>query len=313
MLVSPGAIRLVASVSGKPASACSVALSHVSHGTGPPPSRVGALRDEVLELRVDAARAPAEAQREVEHVHPEVAHHADLAAVDGLALPVDRLGAVEVARVQERVLGLDRLPERPGADVLVGQQRAGEVRHLARAAREDVRPLVERGGDPAGGRQVDPERLLAHEVLARGDRLEVQLLVEVVRDREVEDVEVRVLEQPAAVVGDRRDRRDALEPAAGGLARVADRGEPRRHRVVLERGPAADRGGELTAHQAAADDPDPDRLAAAGHPSSRPLTAPTASSRSVTTTASRAPRRAWRRRGRPPSALASSRTGSRAG
>ena len=36
MFISPGAIRLVASVSGKPASAWIVALSHVSQGTGSP-------------------------------------------------------------------------------------------------------------------------------------------------------------------------------------------------------------------------------------------------------------------------------------
>ena len=79
VFVSPGAIRFVASVSGKPASACSVALSQVSqrHGLA---VRAGALLHDVLQHGVDAARPPAEPQRQVQHVHAEVGHHAELAA-----------------------------------------------------------------------------------------------------------------------------------------------------------------------------------------------------------------------------------------
>ena len=111
------------------------------------------------------------------------------------------LAAVEVARVQERVLDLDQLAERARADRLVGELRAREVRHLARAAREHVRPRVERGDDPPRRAEVDPERLLPQEVLAGRDRLEVELLVQVVRDGEVEDVERR---DPRAAPGGRR-------------------------------------------------------------------------------------------------------------
>ncbi len=89
------------------------------------------------------------------------------------------------------------------------------------------------------------------------DGVEVELLVQVVRDGEVEDVEVGVAEQLVAVVGEQAHGVDALEPRAGLGARVADGLEPRRDRVVVERGPAPDRRRQLAAHQAAADDADP--------------------------------------------------------
>src|SRR3954452_16657164 len=165
------------------------------------PARPGALAHDVLEHGVDARRAPPEPQRDVEDVHAEVGHDAELAAELRLALPVDRLAAVEVAGVQERVLGLDHLAERTRADGLVGELRAREVRHLARAAGEDARLRLERVHDAPRRRDDDPERLLAQEVLPGLDRLEVELLVEGVRDREVEDVEVGILEQRAAVAG----------------------------------------------------------------------------------------------------------------
>src|SRR5215217_3634322 len=88
VFVSPGAIRFVASVSGKPASTCSVALSHVSQRRGRAVG-AGALADDVLQHRVDTARLPAEPQRQVQHVHAEVVHHPELAAEPRLALPVD--------------------------------------------------------------------------------------------------------------------------------------------------------------------------------------------------------------------------------
>jgi hypothetical protein len=55
--------------------------------------------------------------------------------------------------------------------------------------------LLDRGDDALAGLEVDAERLLAEEVLVRRDRVEVQLLVQVVRDGEVEDVDAVVLEQ----------------------------------------------------------------------------------------------------------------------
>src|SRR3954447_5145397 len=196
--------------------------------------RAGALADDVLEHGVEALGSPTEPQREVQDVHAEVVHHTRAAAELGLALPVDRLGAVEVAGVQERVLGLDQLSQRAAADRVVREQGAREVGHLARAADEDVARL-DRLDDAAAGGEVDAERLLAQEVLAGRDRVEVELLVQVVRDREVEDVEVGVVQQMAVIVGRDAQGADAVKPGARVVARVADRLQPRRDRVVLQR------------------------------------------------------------------------------
>src|SRR5262245_29665901 len=231
--------------------------------------RVGALGDEVAEDREDALRLPAQAQREVRGVHAEVAHDADRAAVPRLALPVDRLAAIEVAGVQEVAGGLDRLAERAGRDGLVGELGTRVERHLARAPDEDP-GLVDGGADPLGGGEVDAERLLREEVLARGGRGGVELLVQMVRDREVEDLDGVVVEQVAVVGRLVRDRVDAVDPAQGPGARVGDGGEHRADGVVLEGVPAADGGGELAAHEAAPDDADTDELR--GHVPTSPWT-----------------------------------------
>ena len=80
--------------------------------------------------------------------------------------------------------------------------------------------------------------------------------MQVVRDGEVEDVEVGVLQERVAVLREDADALDAVEPGEGVPVGVAHGLEPRRHRVVGERGPAPDRRRQLAAHEAAADDPD---------------------------------------------------------
>ena len=152
-------------------------------------------------------------------------------------------------------------PSAPVRDRLVGELRAGEERHLARAAREDAGGL-DGGDDPLGGGEVDAERLLAQEVLAGRDRVEVELLVQVVRDGEVEDVDRVVLEQVAAVGRLVGDRGDAVEPAQRLGARVAHADELGHDRVVVQRAPAPDGRRQLAAHEARADDADADALAA---------------------------------------------------
>ena len=221
--------------------------------------RVGALGDEVGELGVDRPRLPSQPQRQVGDVHPEVAHDADRAAVARLALPGDRLGAIEVAGVQEVVLDVDDLAEVAPRDRLVGELRAGEERHLARAANEDA-GRIDGGDDPLGRGEVDAERLLAQEVLARGDGVEVELLVQVVGDREVEDVDGVVLEQVPAVGRLVGDRADAVEPAQRLGARVAHADELGDDRVVLQRAPAPDGRRQLAPHEPRADDAHADAL-----------------------------------------------------
>ena len=116
------------------------------------------------------------------------------------------------------------------------------------------------GHDPLGGGEIDAERLLAEEVLAGGDGVEVELLVEVVGDGEVEDVDRVVLEQVAAVGRLVGDRGDAVEPAQRLGARVAHADELRHDGVVLQRAPAPDGGRQLAAHEPRADDADADAI-----------------------------------------------------
>ena len=161
--------------------------------------------------------------------------------------------------MQEVVLDLDDLAEPALRDRLVGELRAGEERHLAGAAHEDAGGL-DRRHDPLGGGEIDAERLLAEEVLARGGRVEVELLVEVVGDGEVEDVDRVVLEQVAAVGRLVGDRGDAVEPTQRLGARVAHGDELRDDGVVLQRAPAPDGGRQLAAHEPRADDADADAI-----------------------------------------------------
>ena len=141
--------------------------------------------------------------------------------------------------------------------MLVGELGAGEVGHLARAAGEDARSASSAATIRRAGGEVDAERLLAQEVLAGRDRVEVELLVQVVRDGEVEDVEVGVLEQRAAVVGQQAHacRCARTTRSASGLVSqtASSRGVTG---WSVERRPAPDRRRQLAAHQAAADDPD---------------------------------------------------------
>ena len=66
----------------------------------------------------------------------------------------------------------------------------------------------------------------------------------------------RVASSASLVVGREPHARRCARTTRAPPGRVADRGEPRRDRVVRERRPAPDRGGQLAAHQAAADDAD---------------------------------------------------------
>ena len=195
--------------------------------------------------------------------------------------------------MQEGVLDLDQLAERAGADRVVGELGAREVGHLARAAGEDAGARSSAATIRRAGAEVDPERLLAQEVLAGRDRLEVELLVQVVRDGEVEDVEVGVLEQRAAVVGEQPHALDALEP-----------GERRPGSCRTRPRAAACTGWSSSAAQRP--------IAAA---SSRPIRPPPTIPMRATLTRRRGERlrRASRPRARPTSAPASSPPGCRAG
>ena len=196
---------------------------------------------------------PAESQRDVQHVHAQVVHHPGVTAEPALALPADRLVRVQVAGVAELVAGLDQRAERTVGnhpDRLLG---AGVERQLAGTADEHVRAGLQRGDAPAA--EIDPERLLGQDVLARRDGVQVELLVQVVPDGDVDHVEPVVGEQVAMVADLRGHGVDGVEPGQRGLVDVADAGQHRPDRVVHQRRPAGQRGRHLAAHQPTADDP----------------------------------------------------------
>ena len=116
-----------------------------------------------------------------------------------LALPVDRLVRVEVAGVQERAFDLEDAADAavasqrttawpPGKNGNSDEQRTNTSGWLATAA---MIALV--------GVEVDAERLLAEQVLAGLDDVDVQLGVQVVGHGAVDRVDVRVVEQLALV------------------------------------------------------------------------------------------------------------------
>ena len=81
--------------------------------------------------------------------------------------------------------------------------------------------------------------------------------MQVVRNGEIDDVDARVVEETAVVVGDGRDP-GLPPPLLDGGRGVGQRDHLRACRVVEQRVPPTGEGQQLPAHQAAADDPDPD-------------------------------------------------------
>ena len=106
------------------------------------------------------------------------------------------------------------------------------------------------------GRQIDAEGLLAQQVLSRIEDVDVQLLVEVVRDRAIHGVHVAALQELQMVFHGTLNRRNVpLKPCRGIRIHVADRGdfglEPEVSTQMQEPGRGA---GELPTHEPAADD-----------------------------------------------------------
>ena len=160
--------------------------------------------------------------------------------------------------MQEAVAGLDDGPERTRPHVVDRPLRPREERHLAGHAHEALGMLGDGREHRGRGIRVDTERLLGEEALACPDHIAVDLLVQVVPHRDVDDVD-RVVCKEFGVVGGRRDHRvDLAEPLERGGVDVADGGEPWANRVIDEGRPALDGRRDLATHEAAADDGDVD-------------------------------------------------------
>ena len=111
----------------------------------------------------------------------------------------------------------------------------------------------DRAVDRLVGGEVDPERLLAEQVLAGCEAGDVELLVQVMRHSAVDRLDRVVCEQLPVVGIQSRPRFEALEPREGLGARVADGRDLRTHAEVGQVDPARGGARELAAHQTAAD------------------------------------------------------------
>ena len=189
-------------------------------------------------------------------VQAQVAHHAVEAAEGHNPLPVDRLLRIEVAGVEKPGCQLDDPSQGAGIEQAAALLHGGEEGKLRRAAHEQVGPGGGRGEDRPIGRQVDPERFFAHQVLAGRDRRHIDLGVEVVRQGHVDGVDLGMGEQ-LAVIGRRQpDRIEPLgKPIAHGRTGVADRRDDGPGRRVGQVAPAGRGAGELASHQPPANDP----------------------------------------------------------
>ncbi len=223
----------------------------------------------------------------------EVAHAAVLAVESGDALPVDRLRRVEVATVEKQRPHLDRAPETALADEPRHLLAAGKERQLGRAPNEKVGMLPDLGVDGGVRREVDPERLLAEQVLPGPKTGDVDLLVEVVRHCDVDGVD-RFVREHLPVVGHKaRPRVETLVPGKNLGVRVThgDDARPRADRLQVD--PSGTGARELAAHEPATDHAERDSPLSHG--------------------GDRAPGPPRLRRGRLPSATWSSPRGRRAG
>src|SRR5439155_23150169 len=105
------------------------------HATAP----IGTFRVDFLELGKDALWPPAQSERNVNHVHSKVTHHADFTAELRLPFPVDRLGGIEVARMPKTGVNLQQLAELARARRLQSALCPRQKRKFRTATNESLR------------------------------------------------------------------------------------------------------------------------------------------------------------------------------
>jgi hypothetical protein len=181
-------------------------------------------------------------------VQPEIAHAAVLAVELRLPLPVDRLARVEVARVQEERAHLQHPAEPPLGDPARDLLPTREERELRGAADEQLRMGRDRLVDPLVRAQVDSERLLAQQMLPRVQAGDVHLLVEVVRDRNVDGLHGVVCQQLAIVRDQARRRPEPFVPREDRRVHIAHGDDLRAGVEVGQVQPARCRARRLAPH-----------------------------------------------------------------
>jgi len=116
---------------------------------------------------------------------------------------------------------LDRAPEATLADEPRHLLAAGIKGKLGRAPDEQFGMRGDLGVDRCVGREVDPERLLAEQVLAGAQARDVDLLVQVVRHCDVDGLDRVVLEHLPVVRHEAWPRVETLVPGEDVGTRVA--------------------------------------------------------------------------------------------
>ena len=214
---------------------------------------VGALGVAFLQLSKNALRFPAEAERDMDGVHAEVAHHADLAAGGGLAFPVGGLVGVEVAAVEETGMDFQHAAQLASAHEFNGLLCAGGEGEFRTHAHEAAAGLGGVRDAPCCG-EVNAEGFFGKQILSGSKHVAVNLLVQMMRHGDIDGVDILAREQFAMVGGSQLHGGHLGKPLEQIIAQVAHGHQFRTHRHVREGKPSSETGSRLAPHQAAAND-----------------------------------------------------------
>ena len=210
-----------------------------------------------LKLGEESGRFPSKAQRKVASVHAEVVENAAFAASRVEAFPVGCFGGIEIAAVMEAGDDFEDATDFTGASNFEGTLCSGEERHFRTAAHEAT-ALVNFFDNAVCGRKIDAEGLFGEEIFAGVQDVEVDFLVEIVRNGGVDDIDLRVGEE-CVVVGDfLRAARNDVKPGQDVGIQIGDRDEDWLNRDLGEGAPAGEGARHFAAHEAASDNADVD-------------------------------------------------------
>ena len=151
--------------------------------------------------------------------------------------------------MQKSCVGFQNAAEGAGLDHPAHALHGRKKRKLRRAP--DEGGFFHRSQDRRVRREIDPERLLAHQMLALPDRRPVNLFVQIVRHRRIHGINLLVGKQLAVVGGVLFHRQEmGLKPIEAGRVLVADPHDFRTRRRVVQVAPARGRTGKFAGHEA---------------------------------------------------------------
>ncbi len=217
------------------------------------PFAIGTLGVDFLELGIDPDGEIAQPEWDMDHMHPQVAHHSDFSAGFDLAFPIDRLGRVEVTGVPETGVDLDEPSKSPGAGELENPQGTGKERKFRTAPNKSTGSGCGVADAPGGG-QIDTERLFGKEVLARRQYFQIERLVKIVGNRHIDHVDIGIAKEFAMIAGQLPDGGHLTKPVEEAFLEVADGHQFGPDRKLVQDKPAPKGAGCLPAHESAPDD-----------------------------------------------------------